>query len=665
MPGWYYTVESTSAKHLISQFKDAIQGALSSDSETRAKMRAVSAKQRFPVARWVEEISELHTTSIAKSEKHRNKPDHLRLAGLARPILSRATSPSPSEMHDARPATPTSFLSPSHPAIPSTARSTNAETGGWPLPPPISPDNRRFSGVSITSVTKGRKDFALQKVDPFFTDADGEYTEEFKRKLAQLDSRTSETDLCIEQYLVRSEKQWFEEYKSAKFGLSSSRNASKVSLSLAEPGPEPNTPRFLHVPSRPASPYTPSIVSSNYSIENGDGYVSGASGRFVSAFETDDNPNLNQATLVQKFMLRKVFDWPVYTLILAFGQILAANSYQISLLNGEQGQTAGMLYTIASIYAGTSVVWWIGFRRLKSVWVLSTPFAIYGLAFIFAGCAPFAASFETRGWVQKVASGLYAAASSSGSMFFALNFGDEGGAPVRTWVIRACAVQGIQQIYISALWYWGSLLSSYDSNGIPVARASGTVVSAVCLPVAALLIGLSVLTFLGLPNYYRQTPGSIPSFFKSIFRRKLIIVSPLFSPSATAREILTSYSVSSSRSSSKTTGSPRSTVAVGASSGPRRTPSHGRSSSSSSSSSAWSGPPSSASSPTSRASTAGCSPCWPSASARRAGRRSSGACRGSGPRSPGRRRPSAGRCWRAPCGSGSGCWTRCRAPGSA
>lgn len=102
-----------------------------------------------------------------------------------------------------------------------------------------------------------------------------------------------------------------------------------------------------------------------------------------------------------------------------------------------------------------------------------------------------------------------------------------GGAPVKTWVIRACAVQGIQQIYISGLWYWGSLLSSYDSNGIPSARASGVVISAVCLPLAALLIALSFLTFFGLPNYYRQTPGSIPSFFKSVFRRKLIIVSDI------------------------------------------------------------------------------------------------------------------------------------------
>ncbi|KAG7294144.1 hypothetical protein NEMBOFW57_004212 [Staphylotrichum longicolle] len=520
MPGWYYTVESTSAKHLISQFKEAIQGALAADKETRAKMRAVSAKQRFPVARWVEEINDLHKTSIQKSLKYRDKPDPLRLVSRSKVNLSRPPSPTPSEMHEFPPMTPASLLTPNHHSVPSTARSPHPEFGAWPLPRPIT-HQRRFSNVSITSVTKGRKDFALQKVDPFFTDADGEYTDEFKRMLNSLDSKTSETDLCIEQYLVRSEKQWFEGYKSAKFGLSPSRNASKVSL--VETPSALNSTRFLDIPSRPASPYTPSIISSVYS-EDADHHSNAGSRQFISAFETEDGTkNPNEASPIQKFMLRKVFDWPVYTLILAFGQILAANSYQISLLNGEQGQTAGMLYTIASIYGGTSILWWIAFRRLKSVWVLSTPFAIYGVAFIFAGSAPFASSVVARGWLQNVASGFYAAAASSGSMFFALNFGDEGGAPVRTWVIRACAVQGVQQIYISGLWYWGSQLSSYDSNGIPVAQASNTLISAVCFPVAVLLMALSVATFFGLPDYYRQTPGSIPSFFKSIFRRKLIL----------------------------------------------------------------------------------------------------------------------------------------------
>jgi alpha-1,3-glucan synthase len=254
-------------------------------------------------------------------------------------------------MHDFQPVTPASLLAPDQNCLPS----PNPEFAAWPLPRPITPHRRRFSGVSITSVTKGRKDFALQKVDPFFTDADGEYTDEFKRMLTGLDSKTSETDLCIEQYLVRSEKQWFEGYKSAKFGLSPSRNASKVSLVEATTPAPPSSSRFLDIPSRPASPYAPSVISSVYS-EDDDHHSNAGSRRFISAFESEEGgANPNEASPIQKFMLRKVFDWPVYTLVLAFGQILAANSYQISLLNGEQGQTASMLYTIASIYGGTSI----------------------------------------------------------------------------------------------------------------------------------------------------------------------------------------------------------------------------------------------------------------------------------------------------------------------
>ncbi|KAM7198752.1 hypothetical protein V8F20_006067 [Naviculisporaceae sp. PSN 640] len=541
MPGWYYTVESTSAKHLISQFKDAIQGALASNGPTRAKMRAVSAKQRFPVARWVEEIGALHATSILKSQRHRDKPGHLRLAGLSRTnlSLSRPASPAASEFRDARPITPTSFLTPGFNDIASPSQSL--DPNAWPLPLPRPQHARRFSNVSIDSITQGRKDFALQIVDPFFTDADGEYTQEFQKKLAHLDAKNSETDLCIEQHLVRSEKQWFEDYKSIKLGLgSSSRNASKVSLvSNSSPLPPPPqvSSRFLDVPSRPHSPYTPSIASSVYSVDDDDvthvtdghdGFprrTAGAPGNspYTSAFDIDD-ADTRLATPLQKLMLPEIFDWPIYTLILALGQILAANSYQISLLNGEQGQTAGTLYTISSIYGASSIVWWLAFRRVQSVWVLSLPFAIYGFAFVFAGCAPFASLALTRFWLQNTASGLYAFAASSGSMYFALNFGDEGGAAVKTWVIRACAVQGVQQIYISGLWYWGSALASaYDGNGISVAKASDVIVSTVCLSVAALLFVLGGVTFWGLPAYYRQTPGSIPSFFKSIFRRKLIL----------------------------------------------------------------------------------------------------------------------------------------------
>jgi alpha-1,3-glucan synthase len=120
------------------------------------------------------------------------------------------------------------------------------------------------------------------------------------------------------------------------------------------------------------------------------------------------------------------------------------NSYQITLLNGEVGETAEKLYILASIYLASSIVWWLVFRLVPSVYVLTIPFfvrlrssvwltrlpandpQIYGFAFLFVGLAgPIHNSMSQR-WLQNVGTGLYSFASSSGSIFFALNFGDEG-----------------------------------------------------------------------------------------------------------------------------------------------------------------------------------------------------------------------------------------------
>ena len=47
--------------------------------------------------------------------------------------------------------------------------------------------------------------------------------------------------------------------------------------------------------------------------------------------------------------------------------------------------------------------------------------------------------------------------------------------------------------------------------------------SAICLPIAVFLWVIGLIIFFGLPNYYRQTPGKVPSFYKSVFRRKIIL----------------------------------------------------------------------------------------------------------------------------------------------
>lgn len=72
------------------------------------------------------------------------------------------------------------------------------------------------------------------------------------------------------------------------------------------------------------------------------------------------------------------------------------------------------------------MIWWAIFRTCKSVYVLATPFACYGLAFFLLGMAPYAKTDYGRGWVQNMATAFYAIASASGAFFFALNFGSEG-----------------------------------------------------------------------------------------------------------------------------------------------------------------------------------------------------------------------------------------------
>jgi alpha-1,3-glucan synthase len=51
---------------------------------------------------------------------------------------------------------------------------------------------------------------------------------------------------------------------------------------------------------------------------------------------------------------------------------------------------------------------------------------MYGLAFLLVGLAGPIHDSVSRTWLQNVGTGLYSFASSSGSIFFALNFGDEG-----------------------------------------------------------------------------------------------------------------------------------------------------------------------------------------------------------------------------------------------
>ncbi|TKA69838.1 hypothetical protein B0A49_07425 [Cryomyces minteri] len=621
MPGWWFTVESTTTSHLIRQFKSAIEDALASKPETRAMMRARSAKQRFPVAKWVQELDTLQSTAIKIHHKEAGS-GHGRRSRLSSPAphreadflppRSRNASPDRTSVYETRPSEDASSAGlsrtlsfgtragPGHssrltrqghvdeqdrisevdepdgegssrrasgeytlsyeeaeaitrseernqalrhlegapvaglllrPEAVEASRGRSRSRGSPALLSAESPNRRSRSRSRSTSpaardnllavdstsnphrlstssvldlneVKGSRTDYSLQKVDLSFNDSTGEYYRAFEAMLQSLDGKTSETDLCIEQFLVDSEKVWFKKYRDAKLGRShGARSTSAVRVKRG-------SPPFGSVHTGPA--------------DDSDDNASVGDLSMTEDFLLGDD--FKRPSVAKRWMLTRIGDWPLYSLLLALGQIIAANSFQITLLTGGQGQTPEKLYIIGGIYIATSAMWWLVFRTLKATYVLSLPFAFYGLAFFFVGMAPFLPAGGGREWMRNDATGLYATASSSGSFYFALNFGDEGGSPITAWVYRACVIQGTQQIYITALFYWGNTMvtatrsSKMEQNTLTSSRT----MAAITLPIAGLLWLIGIVLFTALPPYYRQSPGKIPNFYQTLLRRKLI-----------------------------------------------------------------------------------------------------------------------------------------------
>jgi alpha-1,3-glucan synthase len=580
MPGWWYTIESQGTKHQIRQFKTAITDALASSTETRATMRARSAKQRFPVAQWKQDIELLHTASIRTHQRTIEKKKSGLTSGATTPGWATPSLPGWMTPRDGtgshggsgtpvasqpntRPASPTrehSKLSlgirsgPGHDqsrddgsagsqhsptegaafdAIPEeeeylssasaedakrrsqlqqlaaahlarlqngaatastrTDPATNLETPGSffsPVGTPgtWTPNNNSYLALSGARAASGtqtplstqrvfdeKENKTQTELTPFFQDTTGLYARKFEEMLQNLNGKNSEKDYCIEEYLEKSEKAWF-------------RRMDKVMMSSDVHSESDENSRSEH-----EEPVDQFLLPDNYTPPTG----------------------------LRKLLNYKLGDWPVYSFLLALGQILAANSYQITLLTGQEGQTAIQLYCIASIYLASSLVWWYLFRRFACKVVMTLPFFFYGLGFFLIAFAPYGSTALTRAWVQYVATAMYAIGSSAGSLFFSQNFGSSGSAPVKDWAFRACAVQGTQQIYVIALWAWGTHLTQASANG--QSTNYQWKMTAIGVPIAIFLWAVGIVLWLGLPDFYRQKPGVISSFYKAALRRKIVI----------------------------------------------------------------------------------------------------------------------------------------------
>lgn len=605
MPGWWYNVESVTTLHLLSQFKKCIEGALASDQKTRALMRARSAKQRFPVAQWVEDLDILQMKAIKKnlqqqkgiesasstpasslattpagtppgsgpssrSQSRSHSPARPRTSGASSDVSEPSTEPAVAPLPLRRrlsslfyPAHPTteqflpfrrrvSSLFPIHRRTPFDQAEQNVDAGAEideekrdeiaPLSPTLRPGTagtlnggvaknlfdptfgfsgqhaetdaitrptlahyRRTSTLSVDEVV-GQGTFELQNVsDSFSAESAKAYSQIFVDMLENLDAKNSEGKLCIENFLYQAERNWYARYFEAKLG--------KSVISLPSIGGKKFGGNNVSVTVREDS-----LSDSERSDSLGDMSDTSAEQFKISS-------QYKPPTGIARLMMFKSrhASWPLYAFLLSFGQIIAVNSHQITIITGAQGENANKLYTISSIYLAGSIFWWFLTRKLASRWALSLPFCLYGLAFFFVGIAPFGSTIDSRGWLQNVGAGIYSFASASGSLFFALNFGSESGVPVQTMIFRATAVQGIQQLWVSLLWWWSDLMSSNHAHEFTSTIMNSKTLLAIMTPIAFVFFAIWLALFFGLPDYYRASPGSAPSFYSSIISRKIVL----------------------------------------------------------------------------------------------------------------------------------------------
>lgn len=131
-------------------------------------------------------------------------------------------------------------------------------------------------------------------------------------------------------------------------------------------------------------------------------------------------------TRLQIAMSREIAGWPLYTIVIALGQMLSATSFQITLLTGRNSQDDLQLYVLGAVFLVASAIWYPMFRLKPSIYVLSLPWIFFGLAFFLIGLPSVGSVFvPAHQGLASAATWAYAVASSAGFLFFGLNFGEE------------------------------------------------------------------------------------------------------------------------------------------------------------------------------------------------------------------------------------------------
>ena len=146
--------------------------------------------------------------------------------------------------------------------------------------------NSSLSHVSFENVLRGRRDYKLHKAEPLFTDTTGFYYDVLSARFHNLSGTSSVGLLCIENYLVQSEKERFDRLWVLKLGNSNRPHPAFLNLSTGSD--DPKSPR-----------YTVSIK-----IDDQD--------------QLHVQNNLRCSRGLKKAFIRRIGDWPIYSFFIAF-----------------------------------------------------------------------------------------------------------------------------------------------------------------------------------------------------------------------------------------------------------------------------------------------------------------------------------------------------------
>lgn len=169
------------------------------------------------------------------------------------------------------------------------------------LAPPRPGMVRKASTLSVNAVVGEKKDYNLQNTDPTFTDSEGAYYKEFEAKLENLNTKNSETTLCISEYLVQSEKSWYSILHRVRLGKSVTGKKNpevrmrEIQSSPVQDSGSSGNETFTSETLRPSTRAT---------IEDG----------YKQYFPED----YQAPTGLRKILHTKVGDWPIYAFLLAF-----------------------------------------------------------------------------------------------------------------------------------------------------------------------------------------------------------------------------------------------------------------------------------------------------------------------------------------------------------